>query len=30
MFREKRMTSINWLGKKLGFNLKGKKIYLLD
>lgn len=23
-------TSINWLGKKLGFNLKEKKIYLLD
>ncbi|MDC8100739.1 hypothetical protein [Chryseobacterium rhizosphaerae] len=23
-------TSINWLGKKLGFNLKEKKIYILD
>lgn len=23
-------TSINWLGKKLGFNLKDKKIYILD
>lgn len=23
-------TSINWLGKKLGFNLREKKIYILD
>ncbi|CAM3699017.1 retropepsin-like aspartic protease [Sphingobacterium prati] len=23
-------TSINWLGKKLGFNLKDKEIYILD
>lgn len=23
-------TSINWLGKKLGFNLKEKKVYILD
>ncbi|MFZ4927959.1 hypothetical protein [Chryseobacterium sp. Mn2064] len=23
-------TSINWLGKRLGFNLKEKKIYILD
>ncbi|MFP3832078.1 hypothetical protein [Chryseobacterium sp. SIMBA_028] len=23
-------TSINWLGKKIGFNLKEKKIYILD